>query len=91
MDSTALNKSMPRREKRRERKSYAVADSVREYVFYVIFSFQKNVTFYVFFLKRRVKKSLAKVTRVSPKKRPPGFIINISKRLAFETKNLAGL
>ena len=29
--------------------------------------------------------------RASPKKRPPGFIINISKQLAFETKYLAGL
>ena len=34
------------------------ASSVREYVFYVFFfRFQKNMTFYVFFLKWRIKKS----------------------------------
>ena len=40
---------------------------------------------------RSRKKSSAKVTRASPRKNHSGFIINIPKQLAFETKNLAGL
>jgi len=45
-------------------KKYVVLGSVREYVFYVFFRFQKNMTFCVFFLNdvsKSRKKSLAKV------------------------------
>ena len=41
----------------------ALDGSVREYVFYVFFRFQKNMTFYVFLndLSKKRKKSLAKI------------------------------
>ena len=43
--------------------STAVETSVREYVFYVFFRFQKSMTFYVFLndLSKKRKKSLAKI------------------------------
>jgi len=57
---------------------------VFENMYFTFFSDFKNVTFYVF-LEMTCRKVVSKSYQGVSEKGPSGFIINISKQLAFET------
>ena len=69
--------------------------SVREYVFFVFFRFQKNMTFYVFFemtLKKR-KKSVAKILSslmLTLLQRKEKSLLNVYRNFGLKTPDVVG-